>query len=152
MIDAELAAFIEGGVAIHLGTRSDALEPNGARVAAARVEADGGELIVYIAAMAAERLLPDLSSNGQAAIVFARPIDDRACQVKGVFIDVRQAHEDEHALIDTQWRGFIDQLERIGIGRATSARWVTWPALAIRLRVTSVFNQTPGAEAGAQLA
>jgi len=152
MIDAQLAVFLEDGVAMHLGTRSDTLEPNGARVVAARVDADGAELIVYIPAIAAERLLSDLTSNGQAAVVFARPIDDRACQVKGVFIDVRPAADSERALVERQWKGFVDNCERIGIARATSARWVTWPALAIRLRVTSIFNQTPGAEAGAQLA
>jgi hypothetical protein len=27
--------------------------------------------------------------------------------------------------------------------------WVTWPAVAIRLRATAVFNQTPGPDAGA---
>jgi hypothetical protein len=151
MIDAPLAAFLEGGVAIHLGTRSDALEPNGARAIAVHVSADGAELIVYIAAIAAERLLPDLASNRQATVVFVRPTDDRACQVKGAFIDVRPADEEEHALVDAQWKGFLDHLERIGIPRATSARWVTWPALAVRIRTTAVFDQTPGANAGAQL-
>lgn len=152
MIDSHLAAFLEGGVAIHLGTRSETLEPNGARAAAVRVGADGAELIVYIAETAAERLLPDLRSNGQAAVVFVRPTDDRACQVKGVFIDTRPAVEDERALVDAQWKGFAQQLESIGIPRGSSAGWVTWPALAIRLRATAVFNQTPGADAGAQLA
>lgn len=152
MIDPDLAAFLEGGVAIHLGTRNETLEPNGARAAAVRVEAGGTELIVYIAETAAERLFPDLRSNGQAAVAFVRPTDDRACQVKGVFIDARPAVEDERALVDAQWRGFARQLEGIGIPRGNSAGWVTWPALAIRLRATAVFNQTPGADAGAQLA
>ena len=151
MIDAKLAAFLEGGVAIHLGTRSDALEPNGARALAVRVGADGTELIVYIAAIAAERLLPDLASNRQATVVFARPTDDRACQVKGTFVDARAADEEEHALVNAQWNAFLDQLERIGIPRANSARWVTWPALAVLIRTTAVFDQTPGANAGAQL-
>lgn len=152
MIDAQLAAFLEEGVAIHLGTRSDALEPNGGRAAAVRVDAGGEQLIVYIAAVAAERLLPDLRSNGQAAVAFVRPIDDRVCQVKGVFLDARPAVEEERTLVDLQWAGFIANLERIGIPPATSARWITWPALAIRLRATAVFNQTPGADAGVQLA
>ena len=32
-----------------------------------------------------DRVLSDLEANGQAALVFGRPTDDRACQVKGVF-------------------------------------------------------------------
>ena len=34
-------------------------------------------------------ILDDLQANGQAAIVFARPEDDRACQVKGTFVSAR---------------------------------------------------------------
>ena len=35
--------------------------------------------------VAAGRVLPDLEANGQVAVSFARPVDERACQVKGVF-------------------------------------------------------------------
>ena len=152
MIDPQLAAFLEEGVAIHLGTRDAALEPKGARAAAVQVGPDGAHLIVYIATVAAERLLPDLEANGQAAVVFGRPTDDRACQVKGVFVDARPATNEERSLVDAQWEGFIEKCERIGIPRASSAGWLTWPATAISLRATAVFNQTPGPGAGAQLA
>ncbi len=30
--------------------------------------------------------------------------------------------------------------------------WRVWPAIAVRLRVTAVFDQTPGPQAGAALA
>ena len=84
MIDASLAEFLEGAVGIHVGTRNGALEPSGARGLAAAVDAGGEQLVVYLARVAAERLVPDLRSNGQAAVSFGRPVDERACQVKGV--------------------------------------------------------------------
>ena len=95
MIDAELKAFLEDAVGIHLGTRSAELEPNGCRAVAAAVEDGGERLVVYVAAVAAERVLPDLEANGQAAVSFGRPVDERACQVKGVFEGAREAREDE---------------------------------------------------------
>jgi hypothetical protein len=152
MIGTELAAFLQEGVGIHIGTRNAALEPNGSRALAVKVEEDARHLVVYVARVAAERLLPDLEANGQAAIGFGRPIDDRACQVKGVFIESRDAVDADRSIIDAQWDGFLVSLERIGIPRAATRGWVTWPAVAIRVRANAIFDQTPGPGAGAPIA
>jgi len=151
MIDAELKAFLEDAVGIHLGTRSADLEPNGCRAVAAAVEDGGERLVVYVAAVAAERVLPDLEANGQAAVSFGRPVDERACQVKGVFEGAREAREDEKPRVMAQWESFLDNLEQIGIGRLTYGAWVTWPCVAVRLKVSALFNQTPGPGTGAPL-
>src|SRR5579864_5037419 len=103
MISAELAAFLEEGVGMHIGTRNASLEPDGARALAARVDPDGTHVTVFIPAIAALRVLPHLQSNGQIAVSFGRPTDDRACQVKGVFIDAREARDEERDLVMTQW-------------------------------------------------
>ena len=151
MIDRDLAAFLEEGVGIHIGTRTAGMEPNGARAIAVSVDPDGTHLVVYVSRVAAARILPDLEANGQAAVGFGRPIDDRACQVKGVFTGVRDASEDERGKVLAQWDGFLGSLEKIGIPRAATRTWVTWPAVAIRLRANALFNQTPGPGAGAPL-
>jgi hypothetical protein len=151
MIDTQLAAFLQEGVGIHIATRNPALQPNGARAVAVTVEPDGEHLVVYVARVAAARILADLEANGQAAVGFGRPVDDRACQVKGVFVGARDATEDERPKVLAQWDGFLDSLEKIGIPRAATRTWVTWPAVAIRLRANALFNQTPGPKAGAPL-
>jgi hypothetical protein len=151
MIDAELQAFLEDAVGIHLGTRSAELEPNGVRAVAASVEPGGEHLVVYLAKVAADRVLPDLESNGQAAVSFGRPVDERACQVKGVFVEARDARENERSRIRAQWDSFLANLEQIGIGRMTYGEWVVWPCTAVRLRVQALFNQTPGPGTGAPL-
>jgi hypothetical protein len=152
MIDPALAAFFEQGVGIHIGTRNESLHPNGARAVAAKVEQAGSHLVVYVSEIAAARLRSDLESNGQAAVVFGRPEDERSCQVKGVVVNVRAATDDERPMLERQWNGFLEQLEKIGIPRAGQANWITWPAVAIRLKVTTIFEQTPGPQAGAQIA
>jgi hypothetical protein len=152
MIDPELAAFLQQGLGLHIGARDDHLQPEGARAIALRVAEDGVQVAIYVAEIAAARILPLLRANGQVAITCARPVDDRACQVKGTFVDARPAEEDERQAIDQQWNRFLGQLEQIGIPRATTAGWTTWPAVAIRLRVTAVFDQTPGSKAGTVLA
>jgi len=152
MISGELAGFLQQGIGIYVGTRNAELEPNGARAIAARVEEDGARLIIYLADVAAARLLPDLHANGQAAVTFGRPVDERAVQVKGTFVAARAAREDERALLDGQWEGFTRQLEMIGVNREARSAWPTWPATAIALKPTAIFEQTPGPAAGTQLA
>jgi hypothetical protein len=152
MIDKDLAAFLQEGVGIHIATRNADLRPNGTRALAVTVEADGLHVVVYVAGVAAVRILPDLEANGQVAVGFGRPIDDRACQVKGLFIGARLATEAERPAVSAQWDRFLGSLEQIGIPRAATRTWVTWPAVAIRLRANALFNQTPGPDAGAPIA
>jgi hypothetical protein len=152
MINEELAAFLEEGIAIQLGTRNLHLEPSGARVVAVAVDADGTHLVAYVPEAAARHVVPDLESNGQAALVFARPPDERACQVKGIFAGARAATADERAAVLAQWDRWLDRLTTIGCPRAAFEHWETWPAVAIRVRVNAIFNQTPGPGAGAPLA
>jgi hypothetical protein len=152
MLSGDLAAFLEQGIGIYIGTRNAALEPNGARAIAARVERDGTRIVIYLASVAAVRLLPDLDQNGFAAVTFGRPVDERACQVKGTFIEARPAREDERPLIEAQWDGFTQQLAMIGVAREARSAWPKWPATAITLKPTAVFEQTPGPSAGTQVA
>jgi len=148
MLNRTLAAFLQEGLGIHIGACNERLEPNGARALAVTVDEDGTHLEVFLAEVAAARLIPDLNANGNAAVSFGRPIDDRACQVKGVLVAVRPAEPHEREPIRTQFEAFLSSLERIGIPRASAANWPRWPAVAIRLKATAVFEQTPGPAAG----
>lgn len=148
MIDADLSAFVQARVGIHIGTRNQRFEPHGARALAVRVDDDGAHIVVYLAEVAAKRVLPDLEANGQAAVSFGRPIDDKACQIKGTFVSARAARPEERAEIVAQFESFLTNLEEIGIPRRLAQRWPTWPCTAIRLKATAVFTQTPGPGAG----
>lgn len=151
MIDAELALFLQQGLAINIGTRDAALAPHAAYAPAAVVEPEGTHVVIYVPEVGAGPVLADLAHNGQAAVVFARPTDDRACQVKGTYVSHRPAGDDERPRVQAQWEGFLQQLEMIGTPGESTRTWMTWPCVAIRLRVTALFNQTPGPGAGARL-
>jgi hypothetical protein len=152
MITTELAAFLQEGIGIHIGSRNARLEPSGARATAVRVEDDGASLLVFVSKVAFKRVQPNLESNGLAAVSFGRPIDDRACQVKGTFLSARAAKASEREFVMTQWDRFLGSCEAIGISRLGAERWVTWPSVAIKMRVTAVFEQTPGPQAGQAIA
>ena len=88
-------------------------------------------------------VLPDLESNGQAAVSFGRPIDDRACQVKG---DVRERARRGRARARArraQWEGSWPTSSRSAFPAPPTPAWPTWPCIAIRLRATALFEQTP---------
>lgn len=151
MVNRQLADFLEQGVGMHMATRNEALQPNGARASAIKVTDDGATVVVYVPVRSAAPLLDDLRHNGQAAVVCVWPPDDRGCQVKGVFIEAHPAAPEDEALVRRQWEGFRDSLEAVGLPRAATDGWLVWPCTAIRLRVTAVFDQTPGPGAGAPL-
>jgi hypothetical protein len=153
MLDQSLTEFLEIGLAIHLGTRNAALRPNGCRVTGVRVEEQGRHLVIYLPKAVTPDVFDDLRDNGQAAVSFARPTDDRAVQVKGEFISMRDADASEEAFVMGQWQSLLKELDVIGLAPLTStSTWLMWPCVAVTLRVTAVFSQTPGPEAGAVLA
>lgn len=152
MIDPLLADFLGEGLGVYVGTRNAALEPNGARGLAVSVEEGGTHALVYVPTIAAPRILPDLETNGSIAVSVGRPRDDRACQVKGVFVSARPANDADRERVLGQWERFRDALEYIGVMRAITSGWVTWPVIAIRFKVTAVFEQTPGPAAGIPIA
>jgi len=152
MLDKSLTEFLESGLAVHIGTRDSRLYPNGCRVTAVRVEDQGRNLVAYLPKAATPSVLEDLQSNGQAAVSLTRPTDDRAVQVKGEFISMRDADPAEEAFVLGQWQALLTELDHIGLAALTStSTWLMWPCVAVKIRVTAVFSQTPGPEAGAVL-
>jgi hypothetical protein len=153
MLDRSLTEFLERGLAIHIGTRNAQMRPNGCRVTAVRVENQGQHLVAYLPKAAWPAVFEDLRTNGQAAVSLTRPIDDRAVQVKGVFVSERDADSAEEAFVLGQWNALLSELDVMGLAALSStSSWSMWPCIAITLRVTAVFSQTPGPEAGAVLA
>jgi len=152
MLTPETVAFIEGGQCIHIGTRDDQLESTGAIVVAVVVDRDRTHVTAFLPKAGSEEVLANLEANGQAALCFGRPVDDHACQVKGVFVSARRATTPERAVVEAQWEQCLQQLERISIPRLLWAGYSVWPCVAVRVRATALFNQTPGPGAGAPLA
>lgn len=148
MITPELASVFQEGLDLHIGTRDAHLRPGGSRAVALQVEPDGRHVVVHVPARAAARLLPDLESNGHAAICVGRPEDERAWQLKGVVVAIRTSTDDEKPIVDAQFANYVRQMEIVGIPEALTSAWSIWPAVAVRLKVTALFEQTPAPGTG----
>lgn len=151
MISEELAGFLPAGLSVSVATRDRKLVPNGARASAAIVEKDRIHITVFVPKDAAGPILRDLAKTPAAAVLFVRPTDDRACQLKGTFTGSRAARPGERAVVKEQFDAFRGSLEAIGISRELTAGWSYWPCVAIRISVSEMFDQTPGPGAGGPL-
>jgi hypothetical protein len=144
----ELAGYLQSGLSITVATRDAELQPNGARAWAAVLDDDRSHLTVFLHESAAPPLVRDLEAHPEIAVAFDRPTNNRACQVKGVFVASRRARPGERAEIERQADGFLGQLETLGIPRAMTAGWRVWPCIAVTFRVDRLYEQTPGPRAG----
>jgi hypothetical protein len=151
MLPEEFKAFLESGVSISIATRNAALEPDGTRVWAAKVDDDRVHVTAYLTAKTADPILTNLEANQRVAICFDRPSDSLACQLKGVFVDSRRCRPDERAEIERQFECFLADLKIIGVPSELFTGWVRWPAVAVRFKVTDVFKQSPGPGAGERM-
>lgn len=151
MVSEELATFLESGLSITVATRDGEMQPDGALAWAARVHDDRTHLTLFLYEKAAKEMLRNLKAHPLIAIAFDRPTTHRACQVKGVYLSSRRARAAERAVVERQVEGFAADLEGIGIPRAMTAGWATWPCTAFEMRVTELYEQTPGPGAGEPL-
>lgn len=152
MMNPDVRAFIEGGQDSRIATCTARREPYGCRVLAAIVEPDGVHLTAFVPEPAAAPILANLQSNPLVAFSFQRPTDDHACQVKGAFVRARAATDDERRVIEGQLRRLGEQYGQLALPWEVVSGWVVWPAVAVTVRVTAVFDQTPGPGAGSPLA
>jgi len=151
MIPEEIVALLESGNSIHAAARDRKLTPAGARVAAVVVDPDRLHLTGYIPTADAKALLAGARANKRLSFSFVRPTDDHACQIKGTLVGVRRAAPKERALVERKLGDQLRELEMIGIQAEALQGWKMWPCVAVRIRVTDCFNQTPGPGAGARV-
>lgn len=151
MIGADLIPLLQSGVSLIVGTRDSHLVPESARALGARVEDGGREITVFLPAATCGPSIANLADNGRIAVTFVRIGDHYAVQAKGRAVEVREATDDEHPLIDRYRSELIQALGFVGLPPRQTARFAHWPAHAVRFVVEALFEQTPGPGAGEAL-
>ncbi len=148
MLNSDLRDFVQEVVAIMVATRDENLVAHGTRAYGALVNADGDQLTFYINAIAFKNIQQNLINNGQLALAFGRPTDYRAVQIKGTFLSHKEADARDNLIIERYLLMFADIVEKLG-GNAKPYRALpALPAMAITMKIETVFNQTPGAMTG----
>jgi general stress protein 26 len=150
-ISDELAAFIQSGVSVLVGTRDERCIPEAMRGAGARVEGGGRELTVWFPAANGRRTVENLRATRRIAVCFSAFEKHRSMQLKGEVLDVREGTDADRAFVEQYRTRLAAEWGILGIAPRIVLRLHVWPCFAARFRVERVFVQTPGPGAGAPL-
>jgi hypothetical protein len=152
VISAELKDFIEAGLSMLVGTRDARLVPDSLRPVGARVEKGGREVTVFLPVATSRTSMANLADNGRVALCVSRPADHRTVQFKGRVVASGPASDEDRAVVERHRAGFAQTLAFVGVPPRLTLRISHWPAFAVRFRVDSIFDQTPGPGAGCEIA
>lgn len=147
-IPEELARFLETGVSTLVGTRNAAMRPTASRAVGAQVSADRRSLTVCIPQATGARALVDLRECDRVAVTFSRPRDHRTVQIKGRVERTYPTPEAERERLRAYKDAFVEELHIVGMSRQVTGRLAYWPCTTLVVTVESLFDQTPGPNAG----
>ena len=150
VIDPELKAFLQGGVASQLGTASADGRPNAVNAWGPRVNEDGS-MTIFIDTIRAAKPLANLATNPRVAVVFADPVSYRSIQLKGGWRGCSRPSAEEERWVGRHREILAAALALIGDDPASRGN-TSWEELTrVDFEVEQAFDQTPGPQAGRQL-
>jgi hypothetical protein len=150
-LDRDAVAFVQGGVAVGVGTRDDELRPSYTRAWGPGVSEDGRRLALCVIAGWGSTTRENIEGNGAIAAVFNPPTAGRALQLKGVVLDSGEPAVGQLERAERHFGVFADEAEQVGASRDNARRlFVSADFLAVTFSIDEVFDQTPGQRAGAR--
>lgn len=132
-------------------TCSAALVPESQRVAGIRVWPGACRLTVMLPRATGEIAVANLRENPRIAITMSQIPTHRTVQVKGNVLAVREADDEDRALIERWAAGFRASIAIIGVPEVVTQGLNLWPAWAVDVDIVNVFAQTPGPIAGVKM-
>jgi hypothetical protein len=154
LIDRDVIAFLDGRrVAVSIASRSEHCIPSVTRALGYRIGADGHEFAIYVPRQA-ERVLADLRTTAQAAVVFTEPSTHGSVQVKGNDARITPLEEGDWPVISAYADDLVAEICPLGYAEPLIRKMVECTpqqVLAVRFTPTAAFGQTPGPRAGVAL-
>ena len=151
VIDDELKAYLESGVAAVIGTADVDGRPHLAFVWGPRVHEDRHHMSVFIDAPRADVILRDIEATGRIAVIFSHPVSYRSVQLKGPTTGHREPAAEEQAWVEKHRAAFLTSTALVGDPPSTIRNLWMEEVIRIDFRVEQAFNQTPGPDAGIPL-
>lgn len=145
MLTTDLVSFLKEGLAIMVATRNEKFLARGTRAYAIFTHEDKQHITFYINELSSAPMISNMLSNQEVSLSIARSTDYRAIQIKGKYVSHRSIDERDKLLIERHTVMFADNVGRAGGDRERYlVAFPTFPALAITMKVETVYNQTPG--------
>jgi hypothetical protein len=154
LFDAELAAFMQGGISLNVAACGIDLAPSVARALGCRISPERTSVRLLLSSGQAAALLGQVRQTGKLAAVFSEPASHRTVQIKGVDALVEAAGEDDVAAVARYRDAFVAHLAPLGYPGEVIRAFLSCPdseLCAIRFTPSAAFQQTPGANTGQAL-
>ncbi len=154
LIDADHAAFMQGGVSVIVASRNPSLVADVVRGCGCRVSRDRRRVTVLVEPGRASELLEDIRLTGTIAVVFSRPSTHRTIQLKGIDAEIVPVTAADRRMAERHLGAWVQELVSIGYTAelAAAVRGRAEQGLAaIAFTPVAAFQQTPGPAAGERL-
>ncbi len=151
MIAEHVRDFLESHHFMAAASRDDQLQPCLLRAFGLRIHSDHNTVTFYIPAKGSSRMIADWRNNGRVALIIVSAITHESYQLKGKFVSDHPNNDVDHQNQDEYVKDIQKQMIDGGFPSEYISGLNFWnckPGLAISFQVESVFDQTPGSEAG----
>ena len=142
---------MQGGVSLLSATCSAALVPESQRAAGVRVWPCACKLTVLLPKATGAIAIANLRENPRLAVTMSQIQTYRTVQVKGTVFAVRDADDEDRALMERWAAGFRASIAWVGVPEGLTRGLNLWPAWAVDMDIVHVFAQTPGPVAGVKM-
>lgn len=152
MINDELRALFKGPVSLSIGTRDKDMNPEFVRCFGITAKSDN-ELTIMVPKVLAKQTLENIEDNKAIAFNVGDMSNFITRQFKGQAVSVQDASEEEIG-IAKQNQETGGEIVRQFFGESAGDGWQKYiisPAVAVTMKITSVYDQTPRKGAGAKI-
>lgn len=151
LIPEPVVASFSGGLSLLVASCDASARPITARGVGLRAWPDNAGLTLFLPQATAGAVVANLAPRPLVALVLSRPNDYHTVQLKGAATGVREARDEERAIVSSFMDAFGTLVEDLGVPRELWQRVDCWPCFAVDVQVSEVFLQTPGPGAGSSL-
>ena len=151
VLSEEIAAFVGSGLAVVVATRDALLRPEIARGWGLEVASDRSAVTLCVSVAPGSPTRANLEQNGSVAITCSRPSTYRTVQLKGNAIELREPDEERLVRVREHLAAFVEEVWRVGVQREGAQSLLERDLVEATIALREVFDQTPGANAGARL-
>ena len=154
LLDRDVIAFLDGRrVAVSIASRSEHCIPSVTRALGYRINPDRTQFAIFVP-RSAQRVLADLRTTAQAAVVFTQPSTHRSMQVKGSDARITPLEEGDWPIISAHADDLVAEICPLGYTEPLIRKMTECTpqqVVAVRFTPTTAFGQTPGPRAGASI-
>ncbi|GAB3019187.1 hypothetical protein [Bowmanella dokdonensis] len=153
-LDPAMVAFITSHLSIHMAAANDQLQVTLVRGIGCRVSDNRDRITVLAPRSQSEPLVRAIGRNNSVAAVFNQPETHRTVQFKGTDARIEPATEQDKASLPAYLQGFSERLKIYGVKEIyihTLCACEPDDMLAVSFAPMSIYQQSPGAEAGRRL-